>query len=355
MSWPRWSVGTIAGTRGAGLGNEIKAYAKAYLGSEAFGARLVNPPWSINPRPYRSELGSSRLDALPYAAAMAAPHYDITWDCYQATGHDDYWEACVALRDEVAAARRPVVRHSSMMRGGFLGIRRARAFLQGRILSSAFVAEAGVQFAPIAASGVVVGVHSRAGDFGFADLAPGVFNARIPREWQMAMVESFVAHCPAPVSVVVCGDESTSDLAQDLRGVVPAACSVYEGSAAGVADLARLAWSDLVVPSVSSFSLTASFLGEGLYCWPLEHLHDSGGWRSIWGYEPGQEDGVTARAEAAAPTVGRGIPQSSAPHWPSWAIDYIVRRAQLRQRETDLLYYGVVRDPSLPSVEHRDS
>ena len=355
MSWPRWSVGTIAGARGAGLGNEIKAYAKAYLGAQAFDARLVHPPWSINPRPYRSELGTSRLDALPYAAAIAAPSYDLTWDRFQSTGLDDYWEACVALRDEVTSSRKPVVRHSSMMRGGFLGIRRARAFLQGRILSSAYVASAGLEFAPIAASGVVVGVHCRAGDFGFADLAPGVFNARIPRDWQVAMVESFVAKCPAPVSVVVCGDESTSDVVETLRGVLPAACSVHEGSAAGVADLARLAWSDLVIPSVSSFSLTASFLGDGLYCWPLEHLHESGGWRSIWGFEPEQEGGPTSRAQDVAPTNGRGIAQSSSPHWPDWAIEYIVRRAQLRQRESDLIYYGVVRDPSSLSAERRDS
>ena len=188
-----------------------------------------------------------------------------------------------------------------------------------------------------------------------ADLAPGVFNARIPRDWQVAMVESFVAKCPAPVSVVVCGDESTSDVVETLRGVLPAACSVHEGSAAGVADLARLAWSDLVIPSVSSFSLTASFLGDGLYCWPLEHLHESGGWRSIWGFEPEQEGGPTSRAQDVAPTNGRGIAQSSSPHWPDWAIEYIVRRAQLRQRESDLIYYGVVRDPSSLSAERRDS
>lgn len=104
MTRARWSVGRITGSRGAGLGNEMIVWAKAYIGASVFDASLVEPPWSINPRPYRAGLGTSRADVIPYAAALAAPSVELDNEAVAGTGLTDYFDVCEALRPMVDAA-----------------------------------------------------------------------------------------------------------------------------------------------------------------------------------------------------------------------------------------------------------
>jgi len=114
-------------------------------------------------------------------------------------------------------------------------------------------------------------------------------------------------------------------------------------SGTSVEDLSVLASCDVIVPSISSFSLLAIFLSDALYVWPAQHLHDADGWRSIWGHEPRQASGPTAGsrklAESEELNVFRGIPRSGSEPWPDWFIDQINIRAYLRRQEQDLTLY----------------
>ena len=340
MTRARWSVGRITGSRGAGLGNEMIAWGKAHIGASVFDARLVDPPWSINPRPYRAGFGSSRADLIPYAAAVAAPTVELDATTVADTGLDDYWDVCEALRPMVDASGRRVIMHSSGMSGGFNGIRRARAFLQGRLFAGGEVAAAGAEHELRKAGSVVVGVHARAGDFREGTLGPGVWNVRTPVTWQADCVVAFSEQSALPLTVVVCSDDGARGLVADLGRRLPAGSVVVPGSGSALADLARLSWADLVIPSVSSYSMAALFLGDALYAWPEQHLTNEEGRLSIWGSEP-RNHGVAGESGTSS-RFTRGMPQGDAPNWPDWAIEQLEMRLLLRNRATDLVLGGVV-------------
>jgi len=114
-------------------------------------------------------------------------------------------------------------------------------------------------------------------------------------------------------------------------------------------DLLALARADLMVCSVSSFSVWAAFLSGKPYLWYGPNLHaHSEGYLSIWGHEAGQQrEGSPTRQAIAA--VGS---QVQPPVSRAWAVghDGQVPAAALRQigwaahsGDTDLLQYGVIR------------
>ena len=57
VSVPIWSVPKLLTPRGAGLGNEVFPWAKAYLGARAFGLKESATPWAINRGRFDREFG----------------------------------------------------------------------------------------------------------------------------------------------------------------------------------------------------------------------------------------------------------------------------------------------------------
>ncbi|HEV7814426.1 MAG TPA: hypothetical protein VGP06_04910, partial [Janthinobacterium sp.] len=90
----RICIPEISGRRGAGLGNELFPWAKAFLASQALGSRMAHPAWGLNPRNYRRDFGTARLDWLQHALlrqALPAVRFDEA--AYLSTGKEDYQDA----------------------------------------------------------------------------------------------------------------------------------------------------------------------------------------------------------------------------------------------------------------------
>jgi len=327
--------------RGAGLGNEVIPWGKAFLAAQALDLKLVDPPWWLNKRPYGRELQTSLWGSARYLALRAAPAISLDSARVAALGSWDYFDAMLELRADQRSllGSRTVLLHSSGMEGGYLAIRRARRFLAARLLYSRGT-ETLTPFVPEAA--VRVGVHIRAGDFTAEDLEPGVFNTQSPLDWYLETIGSLVQRLTGPVQVLVATQGPTLTL-DDRRGLT----QIRQLGGTSVEDLSVLASCDVIVPSISSFSMLAIFLSDALYVWPAQHLHDADGWRNIWGHEPRQASGPTAvsrkLAESEELNVFRGIPRSGSEPWPDWFIDQINIRAHLRRQEQDLTLYGVTR------------
>jgi len=334
-----YSLPGISGVRGAGLGNEVIPWGKAFLAARALDLKLVDPPWWLNKRPYGRELHSSLWSTAEYLALRAMPTIAIDSAKAESLGSSDYFDAMLKLKADEVLGSRPVLLHTSGMAGGYLGIRKARRFLAARILYSRS-SEALMTFGPEAA--VRIGVHVRAGDFSAAELEPGIFNIQSPLDWYLETIESLVQRLGCSVQVLVASQGPILTLA-DHRGLA----EIRHLSGTSVEDLSVLASCDVIVPSISSFSLLAIFLSDALYVWPAKHLHDVDGWRDIWGHEPRQVCGPTAMSRRIADSkelrVFRGIPRSGSESWPDWFIDQIRIRAQFRRQEQDLTLYGVAR------------
>ena len=67
-----------------------------------------------------------------------------------------------------------------------------------------------------------------------------------------------------------------------------------------VSDLLALAGADLLVCSVSSYSIWAAALSDAAYLWFKPQLHpQADGWWSIWGFEPKQQLSGSVTLEAS--------------------------------------------------------
>lgn len=336
-----YSLPGITGSRGAGLGNEVIPWGKAFLAARALDLKLVDPPWWLNKRPYGRELHASVWRTAEYLTLRGMPTASIDSAMLESLGSWDYFDAMMHLKEDQPSLlqSRPVLLHTSGMAGGYLAIRKAQRFLAARLLWSrdsedltTFKSEASVR----------IGVHVRSGDFTTAALEPEIFNVQLSLDWYLETLTSLVRRLGGSVDVFVASQGPELRL-NGLKGLA----GVHHLHGTSVEDLSALASCDVIVPSISSFSLLSIFLSDALYVWPAQHLHDVDGWRDIWGHEPRQINGPTSRSRALAqseqPHIFRGIPRSSGEFWPEWFIDQIKLRAHLRRQEQDLILYGVTR------------
>jgi hypothetical protein len=116
-------------------------------------------------------------------------------------------------------------------------------------------------------------------------------------------------------------------------------------------DLLVAAHADLLVCSISSFSMWAAFLSNAPYIWFLPHLQNADGCYSIWGNEPQQQapDGVTFSnaVRVGAKTrlsdlLPRGVPVGSSGTVPPILLKQLEMRLRQKALATDLVSYGVV-------------
>lgn len=348
---PIWSAPQLLRLRGGGLGNEVIGWGKAYLGARALGLKVVAPPCGlpfrvINPQRYDREFGGRLGGTTKYLAIRGLPTIEITCEDVLETGVVDYFDAVQLLRSAVLSRRAPVVLHTSGMHGGYLGIRRARAYLRRAILGAESAVHALELVDGIEPTRVRIGVHYRGGnDFAEHDtVKPGVFNSRLPIEWYESVVQSLANELAAPVEVLLASDTESAQLAEALAigGRYPTRIA-----STSVGDLATLAHSDIIISSVSSFSMLAIFLSNAPYVWHADTLDIDGGWASIWGREAQDAGGGhTRRAKerevASRSKVYRGIPQGAHPVWSEAALQRLRDTAAARNLSSDLIYYGVV-------------
>ena len=307
----KYSVAVQIGHRGAGLGNEVRALAKARIGARILGAQLVEQAWWMNPRHYGEDLGYNIVPPLRANLSRA-------WTPTVTVGRAEFsgWDYEQTMRELAPKLpERFVLRHASGMAGGLLAIASERAFLAERL----GVVQA-VQSGPPAQSDqgspvTTIGVHVRCGDFVTGEVRPGEFNRRLDMAWTQAAAVAVAKGCSGPIRFLVFSDASGEDL-DPLKRIVSYLSNFGTAELSGgrvLDDLRELAGCDWIIPSVSSFSMLAIYLSTARYVWPAAHLVEHGPLGSIWGYETSMAQGPVASAvsqaqEGVSPAWFRGVP-----------------------------------------------
>jgi len=354
-----FSIPVTHGLRGSGLGNEVIPWAKAFIASQEFGLRLIHPAWGLNRRGYRRDFRTSRADWIGRTTLkIALPTVRITERMVHETGEDDYALALRALAPELNLPRRsPVVTLHEGMSGGDYGIQRARGFLHHELLRPRHVAQDLYLISKdLDPERLTIAFHVRAQDFRVESSGPvpGQFSMALPSEWYEAVLSNFDKNFGDAAQYLIFSDARESPLLKALsryKGVV----TPPERPQPLLSDLFSMVNADALVCSVSSFSMLAAFLSDKPYLWFAPHLNDHGGWRSLWGHEEWQQppDGLTARniamsAASPEPIFARGVPVGVDGQLSSHLLELLQRRASLKRRRNDLLYYGVTRNEGIP-------
>ena len=350
--------------RGAGLGNELFPWCKAFLASEAIDARVLHPAFGLNRRRYRHDFGTSRLDWLGQRLLAAAlPVVEFDEGAYRATAKVDFQDAITEFaHQENLLERRNYVLAVSGMWGGFLAIRKAKPFVFAELFKARnAVHNVHTTLRSVDPEKLLVAVHFRGGDFAQASDPSdyrGRFNVSLPVDWYIDTCRSLEKALPGRIRFVLLTDAEEAKLTPFLERFRPITTShLHNGTPS---DLLLMSIADCIVCSVSSFSMWGAFLSDAPYLWFAPNLQNHGDYMSLWGHEPAEQKGgvtdLNLRAVENEPGTGtylaRGMPVSVDGSLPDSLIELLEGRLRTRSIARDLVYSGVAPLPE-SGVDHR--
>lgn len=340
----------VGGLRGAGLGNQAIPMAKAWLAAQALDYTYLEMPWSLNPRGYRRELGASRMDWINYGAiSRLSGAVSVTQEAYEESGIIDYEIFIRKFVQDLGGSHRRSLIHQSGMAGGYAGIIGAREFLWKRLVATdvGVRSRARVDLQRIRSEKVTISVHIRAGDFGDQRPLPGTFNNRIPLSWYSDIVDFFKNALGDDVHFFFVTEPDAFSMISDWTAQIGVKNStVCCGSP--TEDLGILASADLLVCSVSSFSLLAAFLGDCEFAWYSDHLTVEDGSAFIWSDESSVafSNSRSRNDRYFGGMAGlRGLPFPSARGPQDDMLGRLRSNLASRHAESNLLFYGAI-DPA---------
>ncbi|MFE4834880.1 hypothetical protein ACFRAU_09365 [Arthrobacter sp. NPDC056691] len=324
--------------------------AKAWLAAHALGHTYVEMPWALNPRGYRSELGAPRTDWISYTAlARFSRPVRVSQQAYVESGIVDYGEFIRDFVSDDGIAHQKSLIHDSGMAGGYAGIVGAREFLWKRLIATevGMGSVSRINLQRIRYQKITVGVHIRAGDFDDQRPLPGTFNNRIPLDWYTDAVDFLSNTLGDDVHFFFVTEPDALTLVSDWRsrlGVLNS--TICCGTA--TEDLGVLASTDLLICSVSSFSLLAAFLGDSEYMWYADHLTVEDGSAFIW------SDAHSVAFSKSRPRNDRyhlgiaglrGLPFPGAREHRDDTLARLRSNLAARHAESNLIFYGAI-DPA---------
>lgn len=339
--------------RGAGLGNELFAWSKAFLASEVLGATILHPAFGLNRRQYHRDFGTSRFDWLAQRVLTTSlPVIEFGEDAYRETGKDDFEDAVAEFAErEGLFKRRNYVFAVGGMWGGFLAIRKSRTFIMAELLKARnAVSNIHATLRNVDPHKLLVAVHIRGGDFSPAsDEADyrGRFNVALPLDWYFATCAALERALPGRIQFLLLTDASKASVQPFLDRFNPLTTSHLHHTAPS--DLLLMGMADSIVCSVSSFSMWGAFLSDGPYFWFEPNLQAHGEYASLWGNEPAEQDGgVTDRNlrelldnKSDLRKLSRGVPIGVDGMIPGSAVEVLEARLRTRGLSRDLIYSGV--------------
>ncbi len=339
--------------RGAGLGNELYPWAKAWLAAQAIDGIALPPAFGLNPRQYWRYFGTPRTDWISHRALLhTLPRYRFTEQDYLSTGERDYRKAVAVFAERLRwKEKRMFALETGGMWGGFLAVREARDFILGRLYAARGTVENLTDWhTRLYLDKLVVAVHIRAYDF----KAPnedidcrGCFNRSLPLAWYIAVCDQLRGHFGDKVQFQLFSDGQPEALVPFIQRFNPVTSFHQRDSVCS--DLLAMASADLLVCSVSSYSLWGAFLSRAPYVWFAPQLQEEQGTLSLWGHEAAQRPPAGATAQFRASVIAdhsacspRGMPVSALGELSSDLLSRLERALKEKRAATDLTMFGVV-------------
>ncbi|WP_185206248.1 alpha-1,2-fucosyltransferase [Sphingomonas sp. NBWT7] len=337
--------------RGAGLGNEMIVWAKAFVAGQMLGARVLHPAWGLNKRGYSRYFGTPRSDWLTHRALRTALPFFRFDDAQRVRHGGDLEPALRGFAAEHGLPRRgPFVLGLHGMGGGYDQLTPARDFLRATLLGArGTLANLFELDRRVGSDRLRIGFHVRRGDFGglgAQESYRGRFNVQIPLDWYVQLAVNLARALGNCVSFIAISDATEEELAP-LTQAVPCHLTSRQQHR-DVSDLLAMASCDFLVCSISSYSLWAAFLSDARYGWYAPNLTPHGHLGSIWGHEAEQQapgsptrQALDTVAADLDPHGARGVAIGEDGAIPDELIADLERRAAFKRPATDLLRYGV--------------
>lgn len=341
--------------RGAGLGNELLPWAKAFLAGSELNLPYFHPAFGLNSRRYYNDFGTSRFDWVWHRALRRVlPVVDFGEADYLTTGQIDFGDAIRTFAEGGGIPSGPFVLQVGGMWGGFLAIERARQFVLGQLANARGALNSAYRWRRrLPAGALSVAIHVRLGDFAkvlASNEYQGAFNVSLPEDWYIAVCKAIRQEFGSRVQFMLFSDGAPKQLARLVRSIAPM-CADGPSNVCG--DLLAMAEADVLVCSVSSFSMWAAFLSRRPYLWFRPNLQSVDGLLSLWGHESSQMDPASSPTirhakfvrdaqQAERGTAARGVPVGIDGKLPHTFLQLVEQLYSIGRSETDLVRYGCV-------------
>lgn len=344
--------------RGAGLGNEMIPWARAFVVGTVLGAKTLTPAFGLNKRKYWRHFGTHRTDWIAHRVIEnVLPRFEFTEADFYRYGGCSLPDAVRQFADEHQLNERSAwVLTTTGMWGGYRHVIDARDFVRSTLYLSRFAA---LNLAKIKArlnpKLITVGMHVRFGDFElpqFANEYRGKFNIALPLQWYINIAKSIRCQLGDKVQFLVVSDGTTAQLApllDECNAIV-----TMDIPDSDVSDMLALADADLLVCSVSSYSAWAAFLSNAPYLWFEPNLQNIDGYYSIWGHEARQKNvgSYTIKAKQQIEASGAEKPARGQPISMNGLISPKLIALLLKEKikypiTNDLVHFGVIHAKSI--------
>ena len=339
--------------RGAGLGNEMIPWARAFVAGTVLGAKTLAPAFGLNKRKYWRHFGTPRTDWLSHRLVEnLLPRFEFTEADFYKYGGYSLVDAVRQFADEHQLNERTAwVLTTRGMWGGYRHVIDAREFMRSTLYLSRYAAPNLAKIkARLNPELITIAMHVRLGDFKQPtnpNEYQGKFNISIPLQWYINIAQSIRRQLDEKVQFLVVSDGTAEQL-------VPLSnkCNVIttmDIPDSDISDMLAMANADLLVCSVSSYSAWAAFLSNAPYLWFEPNLQNIDDYYSIWGHEVRQKhmNSYTIKAQQEIAASKTATPARGQPIAMNGLIDHKLIFTLLNQNRkyrisSDLVNYGVV-------------
>jgi hypothetical protein len=337
VCFPMW-----IGRRHQGLGNELIPWAKAFIASQELQIKFLPPALGLNDRRYHEYFGTSRFDWIYYAVLKKVlPCYVFTEEEYQATGEKDFARAIRVYADKMELHRKSsFALLTEGLWGNWYSIRKAKHYVLSQLYRTRHLTDNLYQLdRQVADKRLVVGIHIRMGDFlPVADPTQyqGVWNTRVPLAWYLNVCRQLKAALGDAVTFMLLTDGTEAELRDFVEEFDP--ITNFGQPYSVVSDLLALTSADVLVCSISSYSMWGVLLSDAPYFWYLPNLRELDGYLTVWQERvAGIGDDLPVNE-----ILPRGTPLAEDGRIPEQMLDYLRSKAKLKSLSLDLIKSGGV-------------
>ena len=328
---------------GYGLGNDLIPWAKGFILAQELGATLLHPAWGNNSRHYHRYFKTFRYDYLVYRLLRRGlPRYRFPEQDYRDLGLNDFAESCAAfMKMKGLDKKKAFIVEITGFWGAFRGLSSARSFIIASLLNTAYTQE-NLYFLSkhLSERRITIGVHIRLGDFRPAGgyTYAGIEQAAIPIEWYEYLFKSLETELGSSnVQWVLCSDGRPEQLGRLLgRANVTFASGLGHSD---ISDLLLLARSDLLICSISSYSMWAAFLSAAPYIWYRPNLVEATEGRVNRFI---RSLGVNTEWSREGGVAGRAVALNTGDVLPVHLLGHLQMRRRLKDLGRDLVLGGAV-------------
>ncbi len=350
-----------SGRKPAGVGNEIFNYSKVQIANQVLPGVLHGPKTRKGTHELPKELMLTqgnfynlRIFLARASNKLLIIDQTLYYETAKNIGDWDYSKVFFKLV-EINPGKSHFL-HSSKMSGGYLSIRSFRNSLCSMIMTGDL----------IRGGRVLVALHIRGSVmttkkfslFRKPDINPatikntfGEFNKETPTSFYLDAIDelaNFHKTKSALFKIVTNLNPSHPKIMVIVEKLEDLSLDYTLVNGTQMDSVREIAESDLIIPSISSFSLLAIFLSQSRFIWPSSNLYEHKGFLSIWGFERYQNDnGPTERNIIRALNSG-DINSNSLRGLPFPLISKVNFESLLKSNVfefpdyLDFIYYGVV-------------